>query len=44
MECIEKHGLQVAAELARFVEDNALPGTGVAADDFWSGFAALVTG
>ncbi|MEQ9673460.1 MAG: malate synthase G [Roseovarius indicus] len=43
VERIEKHGLQVAAELARFVEDKALPGTGVAADDFWSGFAALVT-
>lgn len=43
MERIEKHGLQVAAELARFVEDKALPGTGVAANDFWSGFAALVT-
>uniref|UniRef100_UPI003B52D00C malate synthase G n=1 Tax=Roseovarius indicus TaxID=540747 RepID=UPI003B52D00C len=42
-ERIEKHGLQVAAQLARFIEERALPGTGVAPDDFWSGFAALVT-
>ena len=35
-------GLQVDAVLARFVEDDALPGTGVAADHFWSGFAALL--
>ena len=35
-------GLQVDAVLARFVEDEALPGTGVAADRFWSGFAALL--
>ncbi|MDH5530958.1 MAG: malate synthase G [Paracoccaceae bacterium] len=35
-------GLQVDAELARFVEGEALPGTGVDADEFWSGFAGLV--
>ncbi|MFO7756917.1 MAG: malate synthase G [Roseovarius sp.] len=39
---IEKHGLQVAENLARFVDDQALPGTGVAPEAFWSGFAAVV--
>ena len=36
------HGLQVAAELLEFTKANALPGTGVDADTFWSGFAKLV--
>ena len=36
------HGLQVAATLHRFVEDQVLPGTGVEADAFWRGFAAIV--
>ncbi|WP_135502430.1 malate synthase G [Roseovarius aestuariivivens] len=40
---IDKHGLQVAEELARFVDEKALPGTGVAPDAFWAGFAGLVT-
>lgn len=39
---IEKHGLQVAAELASFIEQDALPGTGVDPDVFWSGFSALI--
>ncbi|SDX38575.1 malate synthase G [Litoreibacter albidus] len=38
---VEKHGLQVDSLLADFVETRALPGTGVAADDFWKGFSAL---
>ncbi|UWQ20339.1 malate synthase G [Jannaschia sp. W003] len=42
MRHVDKAGLQVAEELARFVEDRALPGTGVEADRFWEGFAALV--
>ncbi|WP_298431406.1 malate synthase G [uncultured Jannaschia sp.] len=37
----EKYGLDVATELVRFIEDEALAGTGVAADDFWSGLATL---
>ncbi len=37
-----RHGLQVAAPLLAFLESEALPGTGVAADGFWAGFAALV--
>lgn len=39
---IEHHGLQVDEGLARFIETEALPGTGVAPDAFWQGFAALV--
>ncbi|MBD3786057.1 MAG: malate synthase G [Sphingomonadales bacterium] len=39
---VERAGLQVAAELAEFVEGRALPGTGVEAAAFWAGFAALV--
>ncbi len=39
---IEKNGLQVAAELAAFIEERALPGTGVDAGTFWNGFSDLV--
>ncbi|WP_227271472.1 malate synthase G [Roseobacter weihaiensis] len=37
-----KHGLAVADALAEFLEESALPGTGVDSDTFWSGFAALI--
>lgn len=36
------HGLQVATELHRFIEDKVLPATGVAGDVFWKGFDAIV--
>lgn len=39
---IEKHGLQVDAALATFIETDALPNTGVTADQFWEGLSALV--
>ncbi len=39
---VERAGLQVDARLAEFLEARALPGTGVAADAFWAGFAALL--
>ncbi|MBO9330491.1 malate synthase G [Achromobacter pulmonis] len=39
---IQHHGLQVAANLSQFIEQEALPGTGLDADAFWQGFAALV--
>ena len=39
---VARAGLQVAAELAAFVEEQALPGTGVEAAAFWGGFADLV--
>ena len=36
------HGLEVATELFRFVEDRVLPGTGVDSMRFWKGFDAIV--
>ncbi|MFC5738428.1 malate synthase G [Sinirhodobacter huangdaonensis] len=39
---VEREGLQVAAELAAFVEERALPGTGVEPARFWAGFSALL--
>ena len=39
---VEKFGLQVATELADFVNDKALPGSGVDADVFWKGFSDLL--
>ncbi len=41
-ERLDRAGLQVDAVLARFVESEALPGTGVEAEAFWSGFAGLL--
>ena len=38
---IEKHGLLVADSLVTFVEEKALPGTGIDADKFWTGFSTL---
>ncbi|MBV8238469.1 MAG: malate synthase G, partial [Sphingomonas sp.] len=37
----DKAGLQVAAELAQFIDDRVLPGTGIAPEDFWRGAAAI---
>ncbi|MCV2891666.1 malate synthase G [Lentibacter sp. XHP0401] len=39
---VERAGLQVDAVLARFLEDAALPETGISAAAFWSGFAAML--
>ncbi|MBC2667516.1 malate synthase G, partial [Novosphingobium flavum] len=39
---VEKAGLNVAAELAVFVERDALPGTGIEPAAFWSGMAAIL--
>ena len=36
------HSLQVADVLLRFIDDEVLPGTGVAREDFWAGFDAIV--
>ena len=37
-----RNGLQVAGELADFIENRALPGTGVTPEVFWDGFARMV--
>ncbi|WP_424974338.1 malate synthase G [Dinoroseobacter sp. S124A] len=42
MERVDRQGLRVAADLAQFIETQALPGTGVAAEAFWTGFSSLV--
>ncbi|PCC97490.1 malate synthase G [Halopseudomonas pelagia] len=39
---IEIQGLQIDSALHRFIEQNALPGTGLDAGAFWSGFSQLV--
>jgi malate synthase len=41
-ERVARAELQVAAELAAFLEKEALPGTGIAPADFWQGFSDLV--
>jgi len=38
---ITRHRLQVAAELDRFINEQALPGTGVDPEAFWAGVDAL---
>ena len=35
------HGLQVATNLYRFIEDKVLPGTGIDSATFWKGFDAI---
>jgi malate synthase len=39
---IEKQGLKVATELAQFIDDGALPGTGIDSAVFWKSFADLI--
>ncbi len=39
---VERSGLKVDGQLAAFVEDEALPGTGIAPAAFWDGFAGLL--
>lgn len=43
-EYVGRGRLQVAAELAEFLEARALPGTGVDVAAFWAGFSELLTG
>src|SRR5690606_28143965 len=38
---INRNGLQVAADLAQFIDTEVLPGTGVASDAFWRDFSAI---
>jgi len=42
VETMDRAGLSVAGELVEFIEGQALPGTGIEADHFWSSFAAIV--
>ena len=39
---IEAGGLQVDKELYDFINDEALPGTGISPETFWSGFDGLI--
>jgi malate synthase len=41
-ERVDRNGLQVAGSLARLIDDEVLPGTGIAPADFWKGFADIV--
>ena len=41
MSMTPRAGLQIAGELAAFIETEALPGTGIEADAFWTGVAAI---
>jgi malate synthase len=38
---IDRHGLMVAAPLAKFIEEGALPGLAIDAEAFWAGTAAI---
>ncbi|WP_174298042.1 malate synthase G [Sphingomonas bacterium] len=38
---VDRSGLEVAEPLARFVEERALPGTGLTPDRFWRGVAGI---
>ena len=40
---VTRSGLQVAAELAGLIEEEVLPETGVSPEQFWQGYAALIT-
>ncbi len=39
---IDRHGLSVAPALVRFLEERALPGSGVDTDHFWAGMADVL--
>ena len=41
-EYVSQNGIQIATELIDFVNDRALPGTGVDAAKFWQGFAEIL--
>src|SRR3546814_5100641 len=41
-EFLDRSGLSVDSRLADFIEQRALPGTGLDADRFWSDFAGLL--
>ncbi|MEZ5825083.1 MAG: malate synthase G [Geminicoccaceae bacterium] len=42
VERVERYGLQVASELQRFIEEEALPGTGIEAARFWEQASSVI--
>ena len=42
VERIEKYGLRVARSLYNLIDQEALPGTGIAPERFWRGFSGLI--
>jgi malate synthase len=42
MNCVQTGKLSVAESLHAFIEDEALPGTGISSATFWNGLAELV--
>ena len=42
MQYVDAGGLRVAQPLHDFIRDEALPGTGLAPQDFWAGFASII--
>jgi malate synthase len=43
MTMLDKAGLKVAPSLAQFIDEHALPGTGIDTQGFWSGVARIFT-
>ena len=41
MPYVSIHRLQVDAQLKRFIDEEVLPGSGISADAYWSGFDAI---
>ena len=39
---VNRNGLQVAEVLDTFIDEEALPGSGITSEDFWSGVASIV--
>ena len=42
MNFVEKNGLKISSTLFEFVNNEAIPGTGVVSEDFWSKFSKVV--
>jgi malate synthase len=42
VERIIRHGLKIDPVLAAFVDNEAIPGTGLSVDEFWSGLAQII--